>query len=182
MSNKAEIKDVVGKILEARSNTKLIPDLIQALSEKSTTKSALNGLLKVFTHLIKKGDLKPANTQNESDPAYKYSTWICKVFDEAFEKIVELIDQNDEQSCKILCLTTSIKLLKLAHEDLDEKKTWTTKDINRFKEIIESVVSKDHKNANLIDRFQEYSEKLFLRPSIPYKRRNFVSKLQPPPL
>ena len=158
MSNKAEIKDVVGKILEARSNTKLIPDLIQALSEKSTTKSALNGLLKVFTHLIKKGDLKPANTQNESDPAYKYSTWICKVFDEAFEKIVELIDQNDEQSCKILCLTTSIKLLKLAHEDLDEKKTWTTKDINRFKEIIESVVSKDHKNANLIDRFQEYLE------------------------
>ena len=162
MSNKEEIKTLVNKILESRSNTKLIPDLIQALSEPNVSKPALNGLLKVFTHLIKKGDLKPMKSKDESDPAYKYSSWLCKVFDEAFEKVVDSIGTHiDEKNIASndLYLTTSIKLLVAAHDEIDpEKKNWNNKDTNRFRKILETLISHEKNNSNQIERFQEYLE------------------------
>ena len=160
MSKKQDIKALVSKILETRSNAKLIPELIEALSEKSTSKSALNGLLKVFTQLIKNnGDLKPLKgNKNESDPAFKYASWLFKVFDEAFDKITELIDDGDDLSFQTLSLTTSVKLITVAHDDNDEKKSWTSQDSNRFKKILEAIVSEKNHNSTLVERFQEYLE------------------------
>ena len=161
MSSKEEIKSLVSKILENRSNTKLIPDLIQALSSETpnVSKSALNGLLKVFTHLIKKGDLKPVKSKDESDPAYKYSSWLCKVFDEAFEKIVDSIGSDEKNIANDLYLTTSIKLMVAAHDEVDpEKKNWNSKDTNRFRKILETLISQEKNNSDLIERFQEYLE------------------------
>lgn len=61
MSNVKEIKTLVAGMLENRSNVKKIPDLITALDNLDTVRAALNGLAKVFTHLIRQGDFKPVS-------------------------------------------------------------------------------------------------------------------------
>ena len=93
MLSKTDIKTLTASIIEDRSKTKLIPDLIVALDDE--TKLALNGLVKVFTKLIRKGDLKAADASasdnNAEDPVLKYSKWLCQVFDEALKKITSMI-------------------------------------------------------------------------------------------
>lgn len=156
MSSKEEIKKVTASIIEARSNTKLIPDLIKALDDPELSRVALNSIAKVFTHWIKKGDLKAASEKSAdpSDPAVTYSKWLQEVFREAFDKITSLIDcPEHDKSFRELCLVIAMKFVVLCHQG-DNQTSWNADDVKLFRPIIDSLVSSSHDNSLIIERFQ----------------------------
>ena len=138
MSSKEEVKVLTESILASRSNAKQIPDLIKALENPEITKFALNGLVKVFTSLCKKGDFSIADDKNEA--IKKYSNWLTEVFDEALSKVASIIGSDSKQILKELCLTSLMKLIVLSH-DPKEDKSWTSLDVKRFKLIIDALLT-----------------------------------------
>ena len=152
--NKEEIKQLTASILESRSNTKKIPDLIKALDDKNVSKIALNSLVKVFTSLCKKGDL---HIDDQNEAIVKYSKWLGEVFDETLAKLASLLDNEGENLIKELCLTSYVKLLVLSHKSEDEN-SWTSSDVKRFKSLIEALLSKKCDNQVTIGRFEEFME------------------------
>lgn len=157
MSSKEEIKELTNSILESRQGTKKIPDLISTLDNPNLIKFCLNGLVRVFSNLSKKGDLKIAQ-ETDGPAVQKYTQWLNQILEETFAKIASVLETESSQLIKELALTSFVKLLVSAHSEEERKESWTNTDIKRFKLIIESLLSIKHDNQVLIDRFQEYLE------------------------
>ena len=158
--NKEDLKSLTASILEARSNTKKIPDLIEKLEDESVAKTALNCILKVFTTLVKRGDLRAATNkekQNSNDAAVKYSKWLLDVFEETFSKIANILESASDKSFSDLAISTYMKLLVIGH-DSEESKSWTSSDVKRLKLIIETLLSSEYDCQVQIERFREYLE------------------------
>ena len=157
---KEDLKSLTASILEARSNTKKIPDLIEKLEDESVAKTALNCILKVFTTLVKRGDLRAATSkekQNSNDAAVKYSKWLLDVFEETFCKIANILESASDKSFSDLAISTYMKLLVIGH-DSEESKSWTSSDVKRLKLIIETLLSSEYDCQVQIERFREYLE------------------------
>ena len=161
MKKKEELKSLTVSILEARSNTKKIPDLIECLDDENAAKTALNCILRVFSTLVKRGDLRAVSkqeNQNSNDAAVKYSKWLLEVFEEAFSKIANLLERGGDKSLTDLTVSTYMKMLVVGHDSNDESKSWTSQDVKRLKLIIESLLSPETDCQNQIERFREFVE------------------------
>ena len=180
MAKGKEIKALVADLIGERSKVKQLPDLVEALSDSETTRPAVNGIAKVFTHIIRRGDFKALGGENEDDPAVKYASWLLAVFDEAWAKMVALLsDESQKKSLKELTLSVLMKLATALHNEGKVTSKWSAQDQDRFNSVVDQLCSKTTDMTAIIDRFQEYVDyldvKFYLIQSLARSLKNLTS-------
>ena len=92
----SDIKTKVAEIIDSKSKAEHLIDLLAALEEDSISSKlrGIHALNKSWTHVIRRGDLK-VDKNEESD---KYKTWIREVFQQSWNKLTELISEDEVEN------------------------------------------------------------------------------------
>ena len=116
MSN-SDLKSKVAEIIESKSKAELLIDLLTILDEDSSSSKlkVIHALNKAWTHVIRRGDLKP-NKNEEND---KYKSWIRDVFQQSWNKLNELIS-NEDSRISNLVISTTVGFILTLHEANNE--------------------------------------------------------------
>lgn len=113
----SDIKTKVAEIIDSKSKAEHLIDLLAALEEDSISSKlrGIHALNKSWTHVIRRGDLK-VDKNEESD---KYKTWIREVFQQSWNKLTELISE-DEAKVSNLAISTTVGYIVTLHETNNE--------------------------------------------------------------
>ena len=114
----SDIKSKVTEIIESKSKAELLIDLLTILEEESISSKVkgIHALNKAWTHVIRRDDLKIV----KSDEADKYKTWIREVFQQSWDKLTELI--SDDNRVSNLAISTTVGFIVTLHESNNEGK------------------------------------------------------------
>ena len=113
----SDIKSKVAEIIESKSKAELLIDLLAILEEDSSSSKlrGIHALNKSWTHVIRRNDLKV----NKSEEPDKYKTWIREVFQQSWNKLIELITHKDNRVSN-LAISTTVGFIVTLHESNNE--------------------------------------------------------------
>jgi len=153
----SDIKTKVAEIIDSKSKAEHLIDLLAALEEDSISSKlrGIHALNKSWTHVIRRGDLK-VDKNEESD---KYKTWIREVFQQSWNKLTELISE-DEAKVSNLAISTTVGYIVTLHEtnNEDNRNYWDGEEVKLLRSILIILLSSTGDQSSQIQRFQEYLE------------------------
>ena len=115
----SDIKSKVTEIIDSKSKAELLIDLLTILEEESVSSKVkgIHALNKAWTHVIRRDDLKI----DKNDETDKYKTWIREVFQQSWNKLTELISDDDNRVSN-LAISTTVGFIVTLHETNNEGK------------------------------------------------------------
>jgi len=153
----SDIKSKVTEIIDSKSKAELLIDLLTILEEESVSSKVkgIHALNKAWTHVIRRDDLKI----DKNDETDKYKTWIREVFQQSWDKLTELISDDDNRVSN-LAISTTVGFIVTLHEtnNEDNRNFWDGEEVKLFRSIVQILLSNTNDQSSQIERFQEYME------------------------
>ena len=116
----AVLKKKVAEIIEDRSKSELLFDLLPVLDDSSAGPKAklygLHAIVKAMIHVIKRGDMNDPATETKTYAESNLSNgWLSEVFDQTWSKLLTLISHDDIRLSQY-ALSSAFHFLVAKHE------------------------------------------------------------------
>ncbi|XP_041762548.1 nucleolar complex protein 4 homolog A [Anopheles merus] len=168
-SGKAVSKQLKKKAAEFLACTRATSTLVEiieyfkeCLARKAPITPCLLTLEYLFTELIRRGDIRPADTgaQNNvplaKDPQANHKQWLQAHYGEAFDMIIDGMHHEKEGEAS-QALAAAMKLLAVESHHRPEADQFP---MARLKQILTAMLSTECLNKHLFNRFLEYASYL----------------------